>query len=194
MAKVSIDLKSTTAPGWAEYVVERFDEFLIDHANCERKASALAMSFVVRYSDRIRIHTTLIELAQEELVHFKQVYELMLARGLMLVPDEKDPYVNALLGLCRDGREDRFLDRLLVSSLVESRGAERFRLLHDVLEDPALKEFYRELWACEAKHGNQFTEMALEYFPENVVFPRLEALAEGEAKILADLPWRASLH
>jgi len=194
MARLTIDLKQPTAPGWAEYVAERFDEFLIDHANCERKASALAMSFVVRYSDRIRIHPTLIDLAQEELLHFKQVYELMLDRGLLLVPDEKDPYVNNLIGLCRSGREERFLDRLLVASLVESRGAERFRLLHEVLADPALKAFYRDLWACEAKHGNQFTGMALEYFPAETVYDRLDTLAEGEAQILTGLPWRASLH
>ena len=118
MSKVPIELASRTDPEWARYILGNFDEFLIDHANCERKASALAMSFVVKYADRPRIHRSLIDLAREELEHFQQVYELMTARGLRLAPDSKDPYVNALLDLCRSHREARFLDRLLVSSIV----------------------------------------------------------------------------
>ena len=42
-----------------------FDRFLIDHAACERKASATAMSFVVRYPDRDRVLEPLIALAIE---------------------------------------------------------------------------------------------------------------------------------
>ena len=194
MSKLSPQLASKTDPAWAGYILEHFDAFLIDHANCERKASALAMSFVVKYADRPRIIPPLIGLAQEELEHFKQVYELMIGRGLRLAPDEKDPYVNSLLALCHTDRERRFLDRLLVSSLVETRGAERFRLIHEALEDPELKRFYQTLWACEAKHGNQFAEMALEYFPPEQVSERLGELVAREAEIVASLPWRPSLH
>ena len=194
MSKLSLHLASETDPAWAGYILEHFDAFLIDHANCERKASALAMSFVVKYSDRTRIIPSLIGLAQEELKHFQQVYELMMRRGLRLAPDEKDPYVNALLSFCRTDRERRFLDRLLISSLVETRGAERFRLIHQALDDPGLKSFYRTLWACEAKHGNQFAEMALEYFPQDQVSQRLGELVAREAEIVASLHWRPSLH
>lgn len=194
MSKLSPQLASKTDPDWAGYILEHFDAFLIDHANCERKASALAMSFVVKFADRTRIIPSLIELAQEELEHFQQVYEVMARRGLQLAPDEKDPYVNGLLAVCHTDRERRFLDRLLVSSLVETRGAERFRLIHLALDDPGLKSFYRTLWACEAKHGNQFAEMALEYFPAPQVSERLEELVAREAEILASLPWRPSLH
>lgn len=194
MSKVSLDLASSTDPEWAHYILENFDEFLIDHANAERKASALAMSFVIKYSDRTRILPALIELAKEELEHFQQVYALMEKRGLKLVADSKDPYVNALIDLCRTGREERFLDRLLVSSIVECRGAERFRLIHEALQDPELKKFYLDLWAAEARHGNLFAEWALEYFPDEVVYPRLEELLAREAEIVANLPWRPSLH
>ena len=194
MSKLSPQLAAETDPAWAGYILEHFDAFLIDHANCERKASALAMSFVIKYADRTRIIPPLIALAQEELVHFQQVYAVMIARGLQLAPDQKDPYVNALLALCHSGRERRFLDRLLVSSLVETRGAERFRLIHLALDDPELKSFYRTLWACEAKHGNQFAEMALEYFPPEQVSERLGELVAREAEIVASLPWRPSLH
>ena len=194
MAKKSVDLKSATDPKWVGQILDNFDEFLQDHANCERKASALAMSMIVKYPDRTKILPQLIALAREELEHFEQVYLLMCSRGLPLLKDSPDPYVNRLLDHCRHGREERLLDRLLISSLVECRGAERFRIIFEALEDPELKRFYRELAGAEAKHGHQFAEMALEYFDEATVYGRLEELAEEEANIVADLEWRPSLH
>ena len=194
MPKHSVALKSATPAAWVQPILENFDTFLQDHANCERKASALAMSMVVKQPDRERIIPTLIAIAREELLHFEQVYELMRERGLGLVKDEPDPYVNALLADIRHGREDRFLDRLLTFSLVECRGAERFGILCQALTDPELARFYRTLWGAEVKHGDQFVAMALEYFKPDVVYARLEQLAEREAEVVATLPWRPSLH
>ena len=194
MARKSIDLLVATHPDWVNVVLSDFDAFLQDHANCERKASALAMSLVVKHPDRTRIVPALIALAQEELEHFRQVYELMVSRGLALVKDTQDPYVNQLAACMRHGREARFLDRLLVSSLVECRGAERFRIIADALEDQSLKAFYTSLWKAEAKHGHQFVDMALEYGDGESTLARLLELAEREAEIVQTLAWRASLH
>jgi tRNA-(ms[2]io[6]A)-hydroxylase len=143
MARKSTDLLVATHPDWVHTVLADFDAFLQDHANCERKASALAMSMVIKHPDRTRIVPALIALAQEELEHFRQVYELMVARGLPLVKDTQDPYVNQLAACMRHGREPRFLDRLLISSLIECRGAERFRLIAEALEDPDLQATWR---------------------------------------------------
>ena len=194
MSKVTLDLASDTAPGWAAYIVEHFDAFLADHANLERKASAQVMSLVVKYSDRTEMLPTLIELAQEELDHFREVYALMEKRGLQLLPDTKDPYVNDLISECRSGREERFLDRMLINSIIETRGAERFRLITKELEDPELSAFYRGLWASEARHGNVFVELSLNYFSPEVLYPRLEELLKEEARILESMEWRPSLH
>ncbi len=194
MAKKSIDLIVATDPEWVSVILDNFDAFLQDHANCERKASALAMSMVMKYPDRTNIVDRLIALAREELEHFEQVYRLMRSRGLTLQKDSPDPYVNELLQHCRHGRDDRFLDRLLISSLVECRGAERFKLIYEALEDPQLKHFYRELAGSEAKHGHQFADMALAYFEEPAVYGRLAQLAEVESAIIAKLEQRPSLH
>ncbi len=194
MARKSIDLLIATHPDWVKVVLADFDAFIQDHANCERKASALAMSLVVKHPDRTRIVPTLIALAQEELEHFRQVYALMVSRGLELVKDSQDPYVNQLAACMRHGREPRFLDRLLVSSLIECRGAERFRLIANALEDTGLKGFYASLWKAETKHGHQFVDMALEYMDEKTTRARLQELAEQEAEIVQGLEWRASLH
>jgi tRNA-(ms[2]io[6]A)-hydroxylase len=194
MARRSIDLLVATHPDWVNAVLADFDAFIQDHANCERKASALAMSLVVKHPDRTRIVPTLIALAQEELEHFRQVYELMMARGLELVKDTQDPYVNQLMACMQHGREQRFLDRLLVSSLIECRGAERFGIIAQALEDQSLKEFYTSLWKAETKHGHQFVDMALKYEDAEIVAARLQQLAEQEAEIVQRLEWRASLH
>ena len=69
-----------------------------------------------------------------------------------------------LIKKCHSGREERFLDRLLIASVVETRGAERFRMVADALEEPELKRFYKTLWTSEAKHGHIFVKMALQLF------------------------------
>ena len=108
--------------------------------------------------------------------------------------DIQDPYVNLLLEEMRSGRDERFLDRMLISSVIECRGAERFKIISQAIEDPALKVFYRNLWAAEAKHGHQFVEMVLRYESPETVYPRLKKIVEREAAIIETLEWRASLH
>jgi tRNA-(ms[2]io[6]A)-hydroxylase len=83
---------------------------------------------------------------------------------------------------------------LLVASVIETRGAERFRMIAEALEDPALKDFYRDLWATEARHGDVFKKMALKYFNEDEIESRNQEIIDAEAKIIANLEWRPSLH
>lgn len=194
MTRKSIDLLLPTPPGWVKTVLADFDAFLVDHANCERKASALAMSLVVKYPDRRKILSALIDLAQEELQHFREVYEILEQRGLSLAKDEPDPYVNQLLGVARHGREERFIDRMLISSVVECRGAERFGILARTLEEGPLKTFYERLAKSETKHGHQFVRLVLKECDENVVFARLEEFMTLEAAIVENLALRPALH
>lgn len=194
--KLSLDLVAATRPEWAAAVMADFPSFLQDHADCERKASAMAMSFVAKYPDRVEIIPELIETGVEELEHFQQVYAHMAKRGIHLAKEmQPDPYISALIALCHTDPIHRFLDRLLLASIIECRGAERFRLVCEAIEnDDELKEFYHMLWASEAKHGNIFVKMALNYFPEKQVYQRLNELNHAEGKIIAGLPLRAALH
>lgn len=193
--KFRIDLHVESSQEWIDTVMSDFDEFLKDHANCERKASAMAMSFVAKYPDRVEIIPELIDTAVEELEHFRTVYEIMEKRGLQLTHEiGQDIYVKQLLDNCRSGREERFMDRLLLASLVETRGAERFRMVYEALDDADLKKFYHELWASEARHGEIFVKMALNYFDEGAVYARLEEMTAGEAVVLNSLPLKPALH
>ena len=193
--KLNLDIIVPSKREWVEAVINNFDEFLKDHADCERKASAMAMSLVAKYPNRLEIIPELIETAVEELEHFQQVYTLMEKRGIQLAHQIKeDPYVKELVKKCHSGREERFLDRLLIASVVETRGAERFKLVAEALDDEELKEFYKMLWISEAKHGHIFVKMALNYFDKDRVYDRLEWWIEQEAMALNNLPIHPALH
>ena len=193
--KYRIDLKISSSNAWINTVIADFDTFLKDHANCERKASAMAMSFVAKYPNRKEILGELIEIGIEELEHFKEVYQIMESRGIKL-PHEigQDLYINQLIEVCRSGRQERFMDRLLLASLVETRGAERFKLVYENINTPDSKSFYHKLWASEARHGEVFVRMCLNFFDETSVYKRLGEMIEFEAEILESLPIKAALH
>lgn len=189
-----LPLRYHTPPDWAGFALKDFDAFLIDHASCERKASAVGLSFVVRYPDRTALIEPMIQFAREELEHFHQVCKLILERGLAFRRDEEDAYVNALIPLARFGREERLLDRLLISSLIEARGAERLGLVTNALDDPKLKQFYGRLSRAEEHHREFFLEMARLYFTEEQINERLDELLDAEAKAIQAVPYRSALH
>ena len=193
--KSNLDVAGPSPPEWIEAVMADFDSFLRDHADCERKASSTALSLVAKYPDRIEILPELIEIAIEELDHFRQVYALMESRGITLAHSiPEDPYIKALIGRMHSGIKERFLDRLLIASVVETRGAERFHLVADALDDPELKKFYKMLWTSEARHGDVYVKMALNYFDEKKVYDRLKWWIDVEADVISKLVIRAALH
>ena len=193
--ETEIKLAIASRKEWLETVMNDFNAFLQDHADCERKASAMAMSFVAKYPDRTAIIPKLIATALEEMKHFQQVYRIMQKREIRLTHEmQEDPYIKQLLQLSRTGREERFLDRLLIAAIVECRGAERFRMVHETLDDKPLKEFYRRLYESEMNHGDAFLEMARNYFEEPVIQKRLAQLIFEEGKILNSLKFRPALH
>lgn len=153
------------------------------------------MSLVAKYPNRTAIIPELISIAVEELEHFQSVYQIMEARGIQLAHTiHEDLYIKALMKAQHDGLEERFLDRLLIASVLETRGAERFKLVADHMDDPDMARFYKMLWTSEAKHGHVYVKMALEYFPEEKVYPRLKWWVDKEAAIINELPLRAALH
>lgn len=187
-------LRTATRPAWIDAVMADFDAFLLDHAACERKASATGMAFVVRYPDRPELLEPMIELAREELEHFHQVYRIVAGRGLRLGADEKDPYVSRLLRMTRTGRDERLLDRLLIAGVVEARGCERFGLVAEALPAGELQRFYRDITRSEARHHGLFLRLARIYFADDIIAPRLDEVLDREAAIIDDLALRPALH
>ncbi|MFK7873544.1 MAG: tRNA-(ms[2]io[6]A)-hydroxylase [Oligoflexales bacterium] len=187
-------LKEATPEGWADFVIQDMPSFMQDHAACEQKAAALAMSFVAKYPDRTILVDPMVSLAREELEHFAQVWRLMRKQGLALSAEHhKDEYINRILKSLRHGREERLLDRLVMSALVEARGYERFLLLSDVLEGD-MKSFYRTLGLSEAGHYKIFIKIARHYFEEKDLQESIDRIATVESEVMLDVPFGARLH
>ena len=186
-------LLSATSPAWLDAVLADFDEFLVDHAACERKASGTAMAFVSHYPDRAEIVEACSDLAVEELGHFRDVVALLVRRKLTLKPDGRDPYVRRLAREFRGGSEAYLLDRLLVASIVEARGCERLALVAAGHPEKEIREFYRRLARSEARHQDLYADLARRLFGAAEADARLAELLEAESRIVSELPVRAAL-
>src|SRR6185295_8854886 len=68
-------VRSRTPAAWLDAVRSNFSAFLEDQAACERKASATAMTLAAHYRDKSELVTAMVELACEELEHFRRVYQ-----------------------------------------------------------------------------------------------------------------------
>jgi len=194
LKRTNFSLRSASSLDWVSTVLGNFDEFLLDHAANERKASSMAMSLVAHYPDKTYLLEAMVDLALEELNHFRQVVKLVNKRNLILAADEKDPYVNQLRKHIRRGTRHYFLDRLLSAAVIEARGAERFALIARNIGDDELKVFYSTLAKSEANHHLLFIDMAEYYFDAGIVSSRLDEWLSFEMEVLGQLPIRARLH
>jgi len=184
-------LLCATPREWVELAVERFDEVLVDHAHCEKKAAAHALSLLAAFPGVPGLARAMARLAREEAGHLSQVLSLMEKRGLVLGRDPGDPYAQGLQERVRQPARERLLDRLIVSALIESRSEERLRLLGEGLRDPELRQFYGRLAEVEMGHGELFLRLAhrCEGFEE-----RLRELLRAEAGLVRELPLRPAIH
>ena len=180
---------------WAQQAVEDMDAFLQDHADAERKVANMCLSLIAKYPNRVEIIDELIQISVEELLHFKQVYELIRYRGQELNGVfQKDPYIKGLMSIVRSDSEQLFMDRLIIASVAELRGSERFKLIGKVCEDQKLAKFYANLHLQELEHIDSFIKMAKIYFDHEQVDLRTKEILEKEAEVSSALPWRSAIH
>jgi tRNA-(ms[2]io[6]A)-hydroxylase len=186
-------LTRPTDPAWTRLAVARFDEVLVDHAHCEKKAAAHALSMLSTWPEVPGLPRAMARLAREEAGHLAQVVALIERRGLSVGRDTGDPYAQGLLKLVRNSRPERLLDQLLVSALIEERSRERLELLGAHLREPELRAFYSRLAKVEKGHGSLFLRLARAVAPEEQV-TRLAELAAAEGRLIGALPIRAAIH
>ena len=192
-----LGLLTPTDPRWVEQAQEDLPGLLSDHAHCELKAAVSALSLVSRFG---ATYPALVEplsaLAAEETDHFRQVERELRVRGAALGRQEADEYVNALWNKTKPERATvpLVLDRLLVSSLIEARSCERFKLLSERLSEPALRAFYRELMESEARHYRLFCGLSEALFGVKMARQRLAELARREADVAGTLPLGPKVH
>jgi tRNA 2-(methylsulfanyl)-N6-isopentenyladenosine37 hydroxylase len=191
---VKVTLQSATAASWLPYALAHFDQVLIDHAHCEKKAAANALSLLQAYPEVPGLPAMMARLAREEASHLAKVLAVMEERGLLLAQDGGDPYAKGLQQLLRTGAKERRLDRLLVAAIIEARSHERLLLLADGLEEPELRKLYAELAQSEDGHQELFVRLAERVEDPAIASSRLAELLSKEAQLVAELPVRAAIH
>ena len=188
-------LLHATPPAWGEAIAADCVSFLQDHGHNERKVASSALALAQQNHRRVELVAAMIDLAQEELSHFKRVHDLLAARGHTIGQDAPDPYAGPLRKLMRKANHDLYLlDRLVVFSVIEARGCERFKIASEVLPDAELRAFYAELFACEARHHGLFLDLARRYFGREAADARMHEVLVLEADVVRALPIRAALH
>lgn len=192
-----LGLKLDTDPRWVKNAVEgNIEEILTDHAWCEQKAASHAISLVVNFPEHTELVETMIDLAREELEHFGMVQQEIVKRGFVLGRERKDAYVGDLMKFVRKGmgREIMLLDRLLFAAMIEARSCERFKVLHDHIEDRQLAQFYYDLMASEARHYTTFLKLAKQYIDPEMVDARWQEWLDYEATVIAQYGNHESIH
>jgi tRNA-(ms[2]io[6]A)-hydroxylase len=74
-------LAAPTPAAWVEAACEHWQELLLDHAACEKKAASSALALIFAYPEFEQQNLALSRLAREELRHFEQVTRLQRELG-----------------------------------------------------------------------------------------------------------------
>ena len=159
MTNVETILLAPTPAAWVEYAAAHWQELLVDHANCEKKAASTALALMFAYPEDRKLTSALSRLAREELRHFEQVQRMMETLGVAYIRQKPGRYGAGLRATMRTADPGRKLDLLLIGALIEARSAERFRLLVPRLQDP-LADFYSTLERSEARHFELYLNLA----------------------------------
>ncbi|MFY7877602.1 MAG: tRNA isopentenyl-2-thiomethyl-A-37 hydroxylase MiaE, partial [Pirellula sp.] len=137
-----LHLQSESQSRWLKQVQGNLREILIDHAHCEYKAAATAMSLIGAYVDCEELTREMAVIVQEELEHFHMVLDLLKRRNIRFRRLRPGDYGKRLNAMVRSDEPNRAVDRLLVAGLIEARSCERFKLLREHIDDKELADFY----------------------------------------------------
>jgi len=186
-----LSLQSESSARWLAQVARHWDEILIDHAHCEKKAAGTAMNLLFAYVEQSDLAREMAAIVNEELEHFAAVLDLLRRRGIRFRKLKPGSYGQKLHLLIDKFEPHRAVDRLLVAGLIEARSCERFDLLRQHAPDAELAAFYGGLFESEARHHATYVRLAKCFADEETVHQRLHDLARAEAAIIAlgdDLP------
>lgn len=183
LAPVREFLPCATPEAWVEAALTQQRILLIDHANCEKKAAATALSLMHQYIGHSALLNKMSRLAREELRHFEQVLKIMESRGIVYEPITASRYAAGLRGEVRKQDPGKLVDTLLVGALIEARSCERFAALVPYL-DSELSGFYTSLLRSESRHFRDYLTLASQISSKEEVADRLAALKLREAELI----------
>jgi tRNA-(ms[2]io[6]A)-hydroxylase len=162
-------LPCATPDAWLDEAVLQQDILLIDHANCEKKAAATAMSLLYKFSEHTELLRKMSHLAREELLHFEQVVNLLAQRRIRYIHLGASRYAGGLRDQLRKDAKGQLIDTLIVGAFVEARSCER--------------RFYQGLLRSEARHFQDYLSLAALYSEEDIG-PHVQRIRAVEEQLI----------
>ncbi|XPF94129.1 tRNA isopentenyl-2-thiomethyl-A-37 hydroxylase MiaE [Colwellia sp. RE-S-Sl-9] len=120
-------------------------------------------------------------LIKEELHHFYQVLEMMDHYGIEYKSITPSRYAKGMLKHVKTHEPDTLIDKLICGAYIEARSCERFAKLAPYV-DKRLGDFYISLLRSEARHYQDYLELAQSISPVDIT-----AKVEYFGKVEADL-------
>ena len=186
-------LPCRTPDAWITAAVRWLPVLMIDHANCEKKAAATAMSLMHRYTDNTVLLNKMSRLAREELRHFEQVLKLMSQRGIIYESVTASRYAQGLRDKVRKKDPQKLVDTLIVGALIEARSCERFAALAPHV-DSELGDFYVSLLKSESRHFMDYITLANSLEDRDVVEDRLALFRCTEKDLIESADTEVRFH
>jgi len=181
-------LKAATPQSWALHAARHWQQLLVDHANCEKKAASTALSLMFAYPEDTALCQALARLGREELRHFEQVQQMMARLGVPVRRLPPGRYAGELRAALSNHEPQRKLDLLLCGALIEARSCERFEVVAPHLDEP-MSVFYADLARSEKRHAGMYLDFAratqrAANLADTYFDARLSRLAELEAQLI----------
>jgi len=191
-----LGLKFPTNLEWIDIVNDNIEQILIDHAFCEQKAASTAISLIVKFPEYKDLVVEMIDLAIEEMGHFKLVLKELNKRNYTLGKERKDIYVNKLHKFFYNPKtkNEKLINKLLIAALIEARSCERFKLISENINDTDLRIFYHQLMISEAKHYTLFLNLARKYGDRKDVDRKWNSLLDYESSIIKSFGKKYHIH
>ncbi|APZ04099.1 tRNA-(ms[2]io[6]A)-hydroxylase [Kosakonia cowanii JCM 10956 = DSM 18146] len=126
---------------------------------------------------------SMVLLIKEELHHFWQVREAMLARNIPYVKITASRYAKGMLKEVRTHEPLTLVDKLICGAYIEARSCERFAALAPCL-DADLQKFYLSLLRSEARHYQDYLALAQQISATDIA-PRVRHFGEVEAALIS---------
>ena len=176
-----------TPRSWVEAAAQNEGLLLVDHANCEKKAASMALSFMFHPRlQQYEFQKRLSEIAREEIRHYEAVLRRINVGGQNYVSIRAGRYARSLHQEVRSEDPARLLDSLLVAAIIEARSCERFDSLQGALSD-ATNGLYATLSDAESRHRDQYLDLARAVASDEDIEKRLDCLRPLE-RILIESP------
>lgn len=121
-------------------------------------------------------------LIKEELHHFVQVFEIMVARNIEYKHITPSRYAKGLMKHVKTHEPETLIDKLICGAYIEARSCERFAKLAPLVDDE-LNKFYVSLLRSEARHYQDYLTLAEEVAGKDLS-ERIAYFGQVEAELI----------